>query len=1810
MKTIFVSGLFVDRNKIFARILSEYFRIITFRNEKVFTEQQLLVEFAEDIVGIPAIAPEDIERLTQECVEFTADHLGQVLKKPSVSLPERFRHFAQVHARMTLQIESIFRQVVERQPIDLVLLASDSGTVKRTLAIVAKQMGIPTLNVEHGFGAIMPGPSALREGAHLPFRFLSDFVNFDNALEVEILQAHYLRSGPKEPIEFLSLGTPNDVSSPVQLHTEQARTLLGLDPNRPVIALAGSWVEVDLPFSIVQGKLEEIAIYQQILQTFAELQQKLHPVPQFIVKLHPVLTQTPTVQRVTQFFLKTAAKVGLQELKVFTNQLDHIIAAADVLVTPHLGSVLWEAFVVDTPGILFPQRGLLEQKFHPDKIIDSNPLYRQGCIRLPLSSEELKGQIQQLIQNPQEQERYRKAAVQIREQYRLEVRTAEEKSLAICEWIDTLLPERYRAIGQHQPPADMQPTVSIIIPVHNNLSYTRQCLEAIPETVGNVAYEVIVVDNASDQETAEYLQKEAAAGRIVLIRNERNESFARANNQGAAVAKGAVLVFLNNDTKPLDGWLEAILEEFRNHPEVGIVGAKLLYGNGRIQHAGMVFGARPGRPEEPFHVYLLADPDAPFVNRRRIVQFVTGACLAIRRDLFQQVGGFDEGYVFGWEDADLCMKVQQQGYQVVYQPKAVLYHYESVTKKLREQQGVASFADASPQERRNRERFFEKWGDVVRRDMEQFFAEDGFEIRGNQLVPKQMPAETRSPQTAQRKTESPFITSFNRRFWKRNYAAAKTVLVKSTDAFGDTLTITSVVRTLKQQYPHLQIFVAGKERTRDIFLHNPDIVAVVDIESPDAVSLEVVADEVIDYTDIIARLPEYYNGIGYRDIFGNLAGIPFRYEAIVYTVMPEEEAWAAQQITDAWGQKPAMLVGVHLISDKENVPNKRNYPYGMEVLEQLHQQFPAARFLHFGTAPLPSSEALPWILDAAAAGFSLRQQMALSRFCTHFLTIDSAFFHVGHNLWKKPTLLICGLTNPWLSGNPDAGFAFVRNESLDCLECYWQRQCGNECMVQLPPETVAKAFVQMVHDGVQPLPPLPGKRIRLTAGQDPERVIAEHLFLQKPAHRLELEDPEGVLPPYARWWNGVDVVGAHPQQQPVLEQHSSAEDPESAEAALRKAVAESGYTIVQWQKTPDGRITLEVVPQPVDAAHSQNEESSEQHPEAEGVDEGISSRVSTRTATAGNGMEEREKQADPTLNEKETLPALHVIWEGSQFVTHSLALINRQHCLNLLKVPGVELTVVPYEQDQFAPEGDPALEQLARCDVRNKAVDWERLKGVPTVWVRHQWPPKAEAPPIGKWVIMQPWEFSHLRRDFVEFFSKAVEIWTPSTFSREAMVRSGLPFDQVQVIPNGIDPQLFTPYGDAYPLPTQKRLRLLYVGGTIFRKGIDVLLAAYAKAFTASDDVVLVIKDMGGDSFYRGQTAQQLIQQFQQTPNAPEVLYIDQTLSPEEMAQLYRACTALVMPYRGEGFSLPTLEAMACGLAVVVTEGGATDDFVDEHVGWKIPAVRREIGDRIDGHPLTGTAWVLEPDQEALVKILHTLYDRPHEAFLRGVMGAQRARRFWTWHRATLKLLTRIDALVGTDLHRIARRYLRSREDAIIAVGMAEEALEQGTIDEAIQLYEAALTMRGLPVRYAELVLLRLAWLSLEEGEERLCEEFLAKVEDITPDHPDAEYIRAVQALRRQHWEEALGRLQRLMDNWKVWKFRSVLGYGLDTLLVDTATALFQSGSPDEARQLLSLSVQLHPQNQRAWHWLAEVAEAQGDHQAAAAFREKAMQNT
>ncbi len=215
---------------------------------------------------------------------------------------------------------------------------------------------------------------------------------------------------------------------------------------------------------------------------------------------------------------------------------------------------------------------------------------------------------------------------------------------------------------------------SIIIPVHNNRPLTEQCLTALASATPELPYEVVVVDNGSTDGTPEFLRR--LGGDVQIIRNEDNRGFSKACNQGARVAKGRYLVFLNNDTIPQQNWLAPLVQEVEEHPEVGVVGSKLLYPDGTIQHAGVVFSREEGLP---YHIYQRWPADAPAVNKRREVQAVSAACVLIRRDLFNAVGGFDETFVNGFEDVDLCLKVRERGKQVIYQPRSVLYHLESQT---------------------------------------------------------------------------------------------------------------------------------------------------------------------------------------------------------------------------------------------------------------------------------------------------------------------------------------------------------------------------------------------------------------------------------------------------------------------------------------------------------------------------------------------------------------------------------------------------------------------------------------------------------------------------------------------------------------------------------------------------------------------------------------------------------------------------------------------------------------------------------------------------------------------------------------------------------------------------------------------------------------------------------------------------------------------------------------------------------------------------------------------------------------------------
>ncbi len=275
----------------------------------------------------------------------------------------------------------------------------------------------------------------------------------------------------------------------------------------------------------------------------------------------------------------------------------------------------------------------------------------------------------------------------------------------LAAWPD---PVEGGSANDRQPPPRPAPCCSIVIPVLNRLDLTQQCLDELFKVTDGILYEVIVVDNGSDDGTAEYL---ASLGeKIRVISNPENLGFAVACNQGARVARGDHVVFLNNDTIPLRGWLRAMVGIVDAEPDVGVVGSKLLFPDHSVQHAGIAMSREYGTP---YHIYRGAPEDAPSVNRRRDLNGVTAACMLVRRSAFEQVGGFDEGYRNSFEDIDLCFRLVQHGHRVVYEPSSVLFHLESQTPGRKDHDGY------------NILRFRERWGEPWWVDEERVYAEDG-----------------------------------------------------------------------------------------------------------------------------------------------------------------------------------------------------------------------------------------------------------------------------------------------------------------------------------------------------------------------------------------------------------------------------------------------------------------------------------------------------------------------------------------------------------------------------------------------------------------------------------------------------------------------------------------------------------------------------------------------------------------------------------------------------------------------------------------------------------------------------------------------------------------------------------------------------------------------------------------------------------------------------------------------------------------------------------------------------------------------------
>lgn len=1025
-------------------------------------------------------------------------------------------------------------------------------------------------------------------------------------------------------------------------------------------------------------------------------------------------------------------------------------------------------------------------------------------------------------------------------------------------------------------------SVSVIIPVHNNWSLTRQCIEGILQTQADHSVEVLAIDNASTDETPQGLdQLVRRHPQIRVLSNDRNESFARASNQGARAAQGKYLLFLNNDTVPHPGWLDALLSAAQNDPSCGAFGSRLLYPDGTIQHAGIVFVN--GFPQ---HIHRGQPREYPAAMESRDYPAVTGACLLIAKDLFLRLGGFDEDYPMYVEDVDLCLRVWEAGLRVSYCTDSVLTHYEGASNR--------STAERDANVMAGMRYFHDKWAARWPKALQQL----GVPAASRDMLRSQkgLPVLWHGP-------------------------------IYDPSGYADEAR--HFVLNLREQ--GVKVAAGAIGRHSDTFRGQ--------LDRPTQRALDAaLADRVTPGFISVIHFPAY--------AFRRLPEASYQVGRVMYETDGLPADWVAKcnQMDEIW------------------VPTDFN-------LETFKAAGVTARLFKVpgGIDPEEFKPGLEPLPIAGVRG-------------TVFLSVFEWLYRKGWDV----------LLRAWAK-------TFAPTEDVTLVLRTYPANVTDAPNVQEEIERRINLFLQdglgLSRDQVAP--------IVVLGDQIPERDMPR-LFAAAHAYvgpsrgegwgRPQMQAMACGLPVLATRWSG-NLEFMNDRNSLLIDVEGLVTIDERAEYA--------SYRGQRWaEPSVDHLATLlrRVVQEPEEMARVGRQARRD-------IEERWDwKRVAAIAAERLWAISTELASIQPALLPSQGKP-LAIRWEGAQFVHHSLALVNRELCIQLIDA-GQELSIIPSQPDQFSPAVDPRFSKLA---ARLRAA----LSHPADVHLRHQWPPSFTPPSEGHWVMIQPWEFGSIPTEWIERMKAQVdEVWVPTSWVRQCYVDSGLPADRVQVVPNGVDTTRFRPDAAPLKLGTQKRFKFLFVGGTIRRKGPDVLLEAYVNSFTNRDDVCLVIKDMGGKSFYRGQTAEETIRAIQAQPNAPEILYLTEDMADADLPGLYTACDCLVHPYRGEGFGLPIAEAMACGLPVVVTGAGACLDFCDETNSYLIPAQKICGGKKeVSGRETADFPYIYEPNGEATARLMRHVFDNQDEARGVGARASQRIREQFTWQHAAQRATERILAL-------------------------------------------------------------------------------------------------------------------------------------------------------------------------------------------------------
>ena len=328
----------------------------------------------------------------------------------------------------------------------------------------------------------------------------------------------------------------------------------------------------------------------------------------------------------------------------------------------------------------------------------------------------------------------------------------------------------------HNYEFDEEPLVSIIILNRNGRENLEILFKDFAEKTNYSNFEVILVDNASDDDSVEYVKSLDVDYPLIIMENEENLSFSKANNDAAKASNGEYVLLLNNDIEPTYGWLNEMMGIMLKNENVGSVGAKLLYPyfkedkahkrSFKIQHGGDIF-AFGDNLIRPHNQYKFFNPFDEHVSHTRKAISVTGAVLLVKKSLYLDIGGLDEDYFYCFEDVDFSLKLHKSNYDIYYCSSALLFHYESYTRK-----------DNSENVARNRKVLFSKWYNYLNRhifmdmiESKEFFCDAKLKIM---LVSKKF---------ENKKTDNEFILNLKKELENRNYSVKLSNKIKSLKNF-------------------------------------------------------------------------------------------------------------------------------------------------------------------------------------------------------------------------------------------------------------------------------------------------------------------------------------------------------------------------------------------------------------------------------------------------------------------------------------------------------------------------------------------------------------------------------------------------------------------------------------------------------------------------------------------------------------------------------------------------------------------------------------------------------------------------------------------------------------------------------------------------------------------------------------------------------------------------------------------------------------------------------------------------------------------